>query len=261
MRVASAPFVPVGVDVVYSRPSIFSTLLSLPRRNTQHCEQYPLSVIPRLSLSLSSSPFTLKNEDRQSLDRQLTELKPVPAGGETESVARANSAKRLDGGPVIWEFYSTVKFRRSVGHCWYLKYVSPANHAEFPIVSGDSREAFGNIFLPMVRKWRWHVYVPLFMFDYSRDRFLVRKSKLSTIHFNRNECRVSDITNSIFYAKGPDEVLEFFKASHPFLKENLFSQGFSVGLEDFFIERAVLQDIHSCIQEIPNSKCIPHIMG
>ncbi|KAG5545163.1 hypothetical protein RHGRI_017590 [Rhododendron griersonianum] len=32
----------------------------------------------------------------------------------------------------IWEFYSTVKFRRSVGHCWYLNYVSPANHAEIP---------------------------------------------------------------------------------------------------------------------------------
>ncbi|KAG5550412.1 hypothetical protein RHGRI_015388 [Rhododendron griersonianum] len=36
MRVASAPFVPVGVDVVFSRPSIFSTLLSLPRR-AGHC--------------------------------------------------------------------------------------------------------------------------------------------------------------------------------------------------------------------------------
>ncbi|KAG5564069.1 hypothetical protein RHGRI_000292 [Rhododendron griersonianum] len=73
-------------------------------------------------------------------------------------------------------------------------------------------------------------------FNCSGDRFLVRKSELLTIDFNGDVMLsiVSDIASSIFSEKCPDEVLKFFNALQPFLMENLFSQGFSVGLEEFF---------------------------
>ncbi|KAG5524441.1 hypothetical protein RHGRI_031186 [Rhododendron griersonianum] len=90
--------------------------------------------------------------------------------------------------------------------------------------------------------------------------FLVRKSELLTIDFSGDVMLsiVSDIVSSIFSEMGPNEVLKFFNALQPCLMENLFSQGFGVGLEDFFIERAVLEDINSCIQEISPLLCSLH---
>ncbi|KAG5546252.1 hypothetical protein RHGRI_018431 [Rhododendron griersonianum] len=69
----------------------------------------------------------------------------------------------LLGTVVEWNFSCQL----GAGHCWYLKYVPPANHAEFPIVSGDCREAFGNILIASLVKagmisvfWWCFGYVP-----------------------------------------------------------------------------------------------------
>lgn len=46
------------------------------------------------------------------------------------------------------------------------------------------------------------------------------------------------------------EVLKFFDALQPLLMENLFTEGFSVCLEDFYIPQSMIQDIQKNIQVI-----------
>ncbi|KAL7239152.1 hypothetical protein ACSBR2_005116 [Camellia fascicularis] len=89
-------------------------------------------------------------------------------------------------------------------------------------------------------------------FDCSGERHLVCKSEILSIDFSRDVMQsiINDIVSSICFEKGPDEVLKFFNSLQPLLMENLFSEGFSVGLEDFSISRVVLENIQNGIQDI-----------
>ncbi|GFY90510.1 nuclear RNA polymerase D1B [Actinidia rufa] len=89
-------------------------------------------------------------------------------------------------------------------------------------------------------------------FDCCGDRHLIRKSDILRIDYNRDVMQsiINDIVASIFFEKGPDEVLKFFNHLQPFLMENLFLEGSSVGLEDFYIPDAVVENIQNRIEEI-----------
>ncbi|GFY94930.1 nuclear RNA polymerase D1B [Actinidia rufa] len=89
-------------------------------------------------------------------------------------------------------------------------------------------------------------------FDCCGDRHLIRKSDILRIDYNRDVMQsiINDIVASIFFEKGPDEVLKFFNHLQPFLMENLFLEGSSVGLEDFYIPNAVVENIQNRIEEI-----------
>ncbi|XP_059649269.1 DNA-directed RNA polymerase V subunit 1 [Cornus florida] len=89
-------------------------------------------------------------------------------------------------------------------------------------------------------------------FDCCGERHLIRKSEILKVDFNRDVMQsiINDIVTSIFSEKGPDEVLRFFNSLQPLLMENIFSEGFSVCLEDFSIPRGIIEDIQKNIQGI-----------
>lgn len=89
-------------------------------------------------------------------------------------------------------------------------------------------------------------------FDCSGERQNIRGSQILHLDYNRDVLPsiLTDIVTSIFFGKGPNEVLRFFNVLQPMLMENLYSKGFSVGLEDFFIPNEVLDGIHTQIQNV-----------
>ncbi|KAA8519098.1 hypothetical protein F0562_013354 [Nyssa sinensis] len=89
-------------------------------------------------------------------------------------------------------------------------------------------------------------------FDCCGERHLICKSEILKVDFNRDVMQsvINEIVTSIFVEKGPSEVLKFFNSIQPLLMENLFSEGFSVGLEDFSIARAIIENIQKKIQDI-----------
>ncbi|EXB62675.1 DNA-directed RNA polymerase E subunit 1 [Morus notabilis] len=82
------------------------------------------------------------------------------------------------------------------------------------------------------------------------DRFLIKGSDILVLDFNRDVSVINDIGASICSEKGSEEVLKFFNALQPLLMENIFAQGFSVGLEDFSISQEVIKNITKDIQLI-----------
>lgn len=94
-------------------------------------------------------------------------------------------------------------------------------------------------------------------FDISGDRLVISKSEVLFLDFNRDVMAsiVNDIVTSLFFLKGPDEVLRFFNSIQPLLMESLYSQGFSVSLKDLFLTRDVLEDIQQNIQKISPLLC------
>ncbi|BFG20444.1 hypothetical protein CerSpe_067180 [Prunus speciosa] len=88
-------------------------------------------------------------------------------------------------------------------------------------------------------------------FDCSGDNYLVNKSEILNIDFSTSSVAavMNDIATSVFFEKGGEDVLKFFDSLQPLLMENLFSEGFSVGLEDFSMSRASIQDIQKNIQD------------
>lgn len=88
-------------------------------------------------------------------------------------------------------------------------------------------------------------------FDCNEDRYLIRKSEILNIDFNKDSVQsvVGEVVNSIFYEKGPKEVLEFFASLQPLLMENLFVEGFSVGLKDFSMPKSDMQAIQKLIHD------------
>ncbi|KAJ0046373.1 hypothetical protein Pint_05805 [Pistacia integerrima] len=89
-------------------------------------------------------------------------------------------------------------------------------------------------------------------FDCCGERYLIRSSEVLELDFNRDiiQSMINEIVTAIFFEKGPVEVLKFFDSLQPFLMENLFMEGFSVGLEDFSMSKAALHNIEKGIQKI-----------
>ncbi|KAG9151839.1 hypothetical protein Leryth_002107 [Lithospermum erythrorhizon] len=89
-------------------------------------------------------------------------------------------------------------------------------------------------------------------FDCSGDRHLIRKSEILSLEYNRDALPsiLSDVVTSTYFGKGPKEVLTFFDSLQPLLMENLFSQGFSISLGDFFIPRTTRKKIFLGIQDL-----------
>ncbi|KAL0425709.1 UNVERIFIED_CONTAM: DNA-directed RNA polymerase V subunit [Sesamum radiatum] len=89
-------------------------------------------------------------------------------------------------------------------------------------------------------------------FDCSGERHIISKSEILSLEFNRDVMAsiLNDIVTSLFFLKGPKEVLRFFNSIQPLLMESLYSEGFSVSLRDFFLPRDVLESIQENIQKI-----------
>lgn len=89
-------------------------------------------------------------------------------------------------------------------------------------------------------------------FDCIGERHWISKSAILKVDYNRDvlQSLVNEIVTSIFSEKGPNEVLKFFDSLQPLLMENLFSEGFSVSLEDFSIPREVTQNIQKNVEDI-----------
>ncbi|XVF82275.1 hypothetical protein PTKIN_Ptkin16aG0032900 [Pterospermum kingtungense] len=88
--------------------------------------------------------------------------------------------------------------------------------------------------------------------DCSGDRYFIGKSDILKADFNRDlmQSFINEVVASIFFEKGPKEVLNFFDSLQPLLMENIFAEGFSVSLEDFSVSREVTKNIHKDIQVI-----------
>lgn len=89
-------------------------------------------------------------------------------------------------------------------------------------------------------------------FDCSGDRFLTCKSEMVKIETNRDNVQsiFIDIVTSILFSKDPKEVLRFFDSLTPLLMENLYMEGFSVCLEDFYIPKSALKEVEESIQRV-----------
>lgn len=89
-------------------------------------------------------------------------------------------------------------------------------------------------------------------FDCSGERLVISKSEVSYLDYNRDAMAsiLNDMVTSLFFLKGPKEVLGFFNSVQPLSMESLYTEGFSVNLKDFFLTREVLEDIQKEIQKI-----------
>ncbi|KAJ9565612.1 hypothetical protein OSB04_001578 [Centaurea solstitialis] len=89
-------------------------------------------------------------------------------------------------------------------------------------------------------------------FDCSGDKFLIRDSKFLKLDYSRDVIQsvVNDVISSIFFSKGPKEVLKLFNSLQPMLMENLCCEGFNLSLEDFIVPKSVLRSIEAEIQEV-----------
>lgn len=89
-------------------------------------------------------------------------------------------------------------------------------------------------------------------FDCIGERHQISRSNILKVDFDRDVLPsiVNEIVSSIFVDKGPDEVLKFFDSLQPLLMENLFSEGFSVSLEDFSIPMEVRENILKNVDHI-----------
>ncbi|KAH6803431.1 hypothetical protein C2S51_031678 [Perilla frutescens var. frutescens] len=89
-------------------------------------------------------------------------------------------------------------------------------------------------------------------FDCSGERHMISKSEISHLDYSRDVMAsiINDMVTSLFFLKGPKEVLRFFNSIQPLSMESLHTEGFSVSLKDFFLTRDVLEDIQKEIQKI-----------
>ncbi|RAL53811.1 hypothetical protein DM860_004282 [Cuscuta australis] len=89
-------------------------------------------------------------------------------------------------------------------------------------------------------------------FDCLGDRYIVNKSEFVRIDYSRDTMSsiLNDIVSSIYFGKGPKEVILFFNALQPLLMDYLYTQGFSIGLGDFFISKSAREKIRTNIQGV-----------
>lgn len=86
-------------------------------------------------------------------------------------------------------------------------------------------------------------------FDCTGGQYMICQSKILRFDFSRDilSTMINEIAASIFFGKGPEEVMGFFNVLQPFLMESLFVEGFSVSLKDFFMHGEVLRSIKRSI--------------
>jgi len=91
-----------------------------------------------------------------------------------------------------------------------------------------------------------------FSFDCTGGRYLIKQREILEFDFTRDVLPsiINEIAASIFFSKGPKDALHFFDVIQPFLMENIFAHGFSVGLQDFSISRAVKRVINRSIGKV-----------
>ncbi|XP_017257953.1 DNA-directed RNA polymerase V subunit 1 [Daucus carota subsp. sativus] len=88
-------------------------------------------------------------------------------------------------------------------------------------------------------------------FDCCGERHNIWQSQILDVDYNRDlmQSIINDVVSSIFFGKGPIEALRFFDSVQPMLMENLYTEGFSVGLEDFYVPKEIIQNCEARIQE------------
>ncbi|KAK1370494.1 hypothetical protein POM88_036586 [Heracleum sosnowskyi] len=84
------------------------------------------------------------------------------------------------------------------------------------------------------------------------ERHNIWESQLLEVDYSRDlmQSIINDVATSIFFGKSPFEVLRFFNSLQPMLMENLYAEGYSVGLEDFCVPNDIVHNIQACIQEL-----------
>nr|XP_043618667.1 DNA-directed RNA polymerase V subunit 1 [Erigeron canadensis] len=89
-------------------------------------------------------------------------------------------------------------------------------------------------------------------FSCSGDRFLIKDSKILKLDYGRDVMQsiMNEVISSIFFSKGPKEVLKLFDSLQPMLMENLCAEGFNISLEDFVVPEDVLKTTESKLQEL-----------
>ncbi|XP_052621483.1 DNA-directed RNA polymerase V subunit 1 [Lactuca sativa] len=89
-------------------------------------------------------------------------------------------------------------------------------------------------------------------FDCSGERFLIKDSKILKLDYSREVIQsiINDVISSIFFTKGPKEVLKLFNSLQPMLMENLSGEGFNLSLEDFIVPKSILRDIETELQDL-----------
>ncbi|KAK4379154.1 hypothetical protein RND71_001016 [Anisodus tanguticus] len=96
-------------------------------------------------------------------------------------------------------------------------------------------------------------------FDSCGDTHTIGKSQFLGIEYNRDliSSIINDVITSLYFVKGPNDVLKFFNSLQPLLMENLCSEGFSISLRDFYMSKAVRDGIQERIQCM--SKLLHHL--
>ncbi|KAK4253178.1 hypothetical protein QN277_010776 [Acacia crassicarpa] len=86
-------------------------------------------------------------------------------------------------------------------------------------------------------------------FDCAGGQYLICRSEILRFDFNRDilPTMINEIAASIFFGKGPKEVMRFYNVLQPFLMESLFVEGFSVSLKDFFMYGETMRNIKRSI--------------
>ncbi|GJY57979.1 DNA-directed RNA polymerase V subunit 1 [Tanacetum coccineum] len=89
-------------------------------------------------------------------------------------------------------------------------------------------------------------------FDCNGDRFVIRDSKILRLDYSRDSIQsiINEIISSIFFTKGPNEVLKLFNSLQPLLMENLSKEGFNISLEDFIIPKHVLNNVDLELEDL-----------
>ncbi|XP_059312407.1 DNA-directed RNA polymerase V subunit 1 isoform X3 [Lycium ferocissimum] len=96
-------------------------------------------------------------------------------------------------------------------------------------------------------------------FDSCGETHTIGKSQFLGIEYNRDliSSIINDVITSVYFMKGPNDVLKFFNSLQPLLMENLCSEGFSISLRDFYMSKAVRDGIQERIQCM--SKLLHHL--
>ncbi|XP_057520174.1 DNA-directed RNA polymerase V subunit 1 [Amaranthus tricolor] len=89
-------------------------------------------------------------------------------------------------------------------------------------------------------------------FECHGDRFLIRGSEILKLDLDRDIMAsvISELLTSLFFNKSPKDALNLFDSLQPLLMENLFAEGFSVGLHDFFYPISELKNMQMEIQDL-----------
>ncbi|GKD45798.1 DNA-directed RNA polymerase V subunit 1, partial [Tanacetum coccineum] len=89
-------------------------------------------------------------------------------------------------------------------------------------------------------------------FDCNGDKFVIHDSKILRFDYSRDSIQsiINEIITSIFFTKGPNEVLKLFNSLQPLLMENLSKEGFNISLEDFIIPNHVSNNVDLELEEL-----------